>query len=555
LGVKFTSDVSGYISGIRFYKGSTNTGTHTGSLWTTAGTLLATATFSGETISGWQQVNFTSPVAIAANTTYVASYHTSVGFYAGDSQFFASSSVNRPPLHALANGTSGGNGVYVYGSGGRFPTSTYQSSNYWVDVVFDTPQGAPTYSISGTIAGGAASTVTLSGAASLSTTADGSGNFSFSGLANGSYAVTPSNAGYTFNPTSRAVTINGVNVSGVNFTATAAAPTYSISGTISQAATGAGSLVTLSGAASFSTTADSSGKYSFTALSNGAYTVAPSSQMATFSPTSQAVTINNSNVSGVNFTATATANVIFFDDFTGTTLGPAWTVISRHGEYGQDETECNTPQQVSVANSNLIITTALGPATCGDFNIDGSVRHSPSSWNYISGDIQWTSKNFTYGTVEYRAKFPPQSTGTWPAVWMLTAGCQTTNIFTADTNYDSCPGYGQPGYVEIDATECDLNNWCQLLYYNGPHTPFCGYRVDANWHVFTLTWSPDVISMTVDGQPTCRFDGGANSNNIPIPSTPMFLLIQTQTGGVGGTPNNALLPAQLLVDYVKVTQP
>src|SRR3984893_1830192 len=67
LGVKFTSDVSGYITGILFYKSSQNSGTHTGTLWTSSGTRLATATFIGETSSGWQQVNFSSPVAIATN--------------------------------------------------------------------------------------------------------------------------------------------------------------------------------------------------------------------------------------------------------------------------------------------------------------------------------------------------------------------------------------------------------------------------------------------------------------------------------------------------------
>jgi hypothetical protein len=38
-------------------------------------------------------------------------------------------------------------------------------------------------------------------------------------------------------------------------------------------------------------------------------------------------------------------------------------------------------------------------------------------------------------------------------------------------------------------------------------------------------------------------------------NNPMFLLIQTQTGGVGGTPNNSMLPATFVIDYVKVTQP
>src|SRR5262249_43150270 len=58
VGVKFRSDLGGAIAGVRFYKSVANTGTHTGTLWTSDGTMLATATFTGETSSGWQQVNF-----------------------------------------------------------------------------------------------------------------------------------------------------------------------------------------------------------------------------------------------------------------------------------------------------------------------------------------------------------------------------------------------------------------------------------------------------------------------------------------------------------------
>ncbi len=76
LGVKFQASSNGSIIGIRFYKGPQNTGTHTGDLWTTSGTLLASATFSNETASGWQQVNFSSPVSITAGATYIASYET-----------------------------------------------------------------------------------------------------------------------------------------------------------------------------------------------------------------------------------------------------------------------------------------------------------------------------------------------------------------------------------------------------------------------------------------------------------------------------------------------
>lgn len=131
LGLKFRSDVSGYITGIRFYKASTNTGTHIGTLWSSSGQKLATATFANETASGWQQVNFSTPVAISANTTYVASYHVNTGHYSFNSGYFAGRTVTNPPLTALADG-----GVYSYGSSVVFPNQTYQSGNYWVDVVF-----------------------------------------------------------------------------------------------------------------------------------------------------------------------------------------------------------------------------------------------------------------------------------------------------------------------------------------------------------------------------------------------------------------------------------
>jgi len=79
LGVKFRTTVNGYITALRFYKGPANTGTHVGNLWTSTGSLLASVTFTNETASGWQQATLPSPVAITANTTYVASYHTNVG--------------------------------------------------------------------------------------------------------------------------------------------------------------------------------------------------------------------------------------------------------------------------------------------------------------------------------------------------------------------------------------------------------------------------------------------------------------------------------------------
>jgi len=141
LGVRFTTDVSGYITGIRFYKGSGNTGTHIGNLWSDTGTLLATATFISESGSGWQQGLFNNPVAVVPGTTYVASYFDPMGHYAVDQNYFVNS-YDSPPLHALADGTNGeSNGLYIYSATSKFPNSSFKSSNYYVDVVFmTTPQ-------------------------------------------------------------------------------------------------------------------------------------------------------------------------------------------------------------------------------------------------------------------------------------------------------------------------------------------------------------------------------------------------------------------------------
>ena len=134
LGVKFRADTAGSVTGIRFYKSSQNTGTHVGRLWSRSGTLLRSATFAGETASGWQKVTFASPVPVSANTTYIASYGAPNGHYADDVGAFSGVGVDSPPLHALRSGVDGPNGVW--GDLGTFPTNTFADSNYWVDVIF-----------------------------------------------------------------------------------------------------------------------------------------------------------------------------------------------------------------------------------------------------------------------------------------------------------------------------------------------------------------------------------------------------------------------------------
>jgi len=137
VGMRFQTAEDGFITAIRFYKGPMNTGPHTGSLWTNSGSLLGTVTFTDETSTGWQQATLPAPVTVTANTPYVVSYHTAMGSYSADVGYFESTGVTSGPLAALQNGAAGPNGTYRYGTSG-FPTDTWYSTNYWVDVVFVT---------------------------------------------------------------------------------------------------------------------------------------------------------------------------------------------------------------------------------------------------------------------------------------------------------------------------------------------------------------------------------------------------------------------------------
>lgn len=134
LGVQFRPAVDGTVSGVRFYKGTGNTGTHSGSVWSGTGTRLVTKTFTGETSTGWQTVTFTTPLAVTAGSTYTASYFAPRGHYA----------VNNPYTWPRVSGNlTGVKGVYRYGSTSGYPTSVYETSNYWVDVVFTATVVAP----------------------------------------------------------------------------------------------------------------------------------------------------------------------------------------------------------------------------------------------------------------------------------------------------------------------------------------------------------------------------------------------------------------------------
>lgn len=127
VGTTFTARTAGRVTGLRFYKGAGNTGTHVGSVYTADGSVSVQATFAGETSEGWQAVKLSSPVRVVTGTSLVAAVQMPNGHYASTNDY------TWPKSTSLLTGKSG---VYSYGSGLRFPTSQYRSSNYFVDVEF-----------------------------------------------------------------------------------------------------------------------------------------------------------------------------------------------------------------------------------------------------------------------------------------------------------------------------------------------------------------------------------------------------------------------------------
>ena len=134
LGVKFNPTQAGTISGMKFYKGLLDTGDHVGSLWSSDGTLLASVTFTNESLGGWQTAIFSNPVTVTGGTSYVVSYHSN-GHYADTTGFFDDPYGNGP-LSVASNASGTGNSYYAYGNTSAFPITSAGGTNFWVDVLY-----------------------------------------------------------------------------------------------------------------------------------------------------------------------------------------------------------------------------------------------------------------------------------------------------------------------------------------------------------------------------------------------------------------------------------
>jgi Carboxypeptidase regulatory-like domain len=278
---------------------------------TSATTYSISGTLSGAVLQG-VAINLTG--AATASTTTDSS---------GNYSFSGLADGNYTVTPSLTGYTFNPTNIPITLSGANSTTNNFVSS-----VV-------PTYIISGTVSGAVVQgvAINLSGPATSSITTDSGGNYSFSGIADGNYTLTPSLAGYAFNPVNSLVTVNGADSAANNFVSTVAPVTYSISGTVSGDVV-QGVAIDLSGAATATTTTDSGGNYIFSGLSDGSYTITPSLSGYSFNPASNPITVSGVNSTANDFVASAVITTYIY--YSSTSSIPQIATLDANGTLSMD---------------------------------------------------------------------------------------------------------------------------------------------------------------------------------------------------------------------------
>jgi hypothetical protein len=555
LGVKFISKNSGYVTGIRFYKSPQNTGMHTGSLWSSSGTLLARVNFTNETSGGWQTATLAQPVNIAANVMYVVSYHAPNGHYSLTSNYFFNPQAHTSgPLTAFAdNSKYGANGVYINSATPEFPTKDMSGANFWVDLIFSTKRVAPPVAPAPpTILTATQNDTTIIIAWNLGISANPIASYNilrngerYANVGSTTFTYADSNivAGHNYNYQVQTIDNTGA-VSAKSFNASVTynitpGPTVTLSASPDSITAGKSSTLTW-----FSTNATScqaaspTGWTSSTATSGNksispnittTYTINCSGNGGSISSSPVTVKVipaaTNSPQPGGNITGPW--KLVFDSEFNGSSLDTSQWSTGVDGAPGVTEgydytieQECYDPAQVSVSDGVLDLTAIAKTEYCPPYG---------GTEPYTSGSITtYGLFSYTYGYTEARI-WLPGTTGVadWPAFWEL------------GKLYNVSKG-------EIDITEGLQGQACGTFHNSTSNPSFCSTGVfTEGWHTFAADWEPGYINFYYDGAEVLHVTSG-------VTSSPMYLVLDMALSTKITSPD--LTPATMRVDYVRVWQ-
>lgn len=245
---------------------------------------------------------------------------------------------------------------------------------------------------------------------------------------------------------------------------------------------------------------------------------------------------------------------VWYDHFDGTTLNTNnWNIEQNSDGGGNQELQYYGPEGVSVRDGNLVLT---------------ATREARGGKPFTSGRINSKSKvYFTHGKVEARIKMPKTFKGLWPAFWMM----GERGVWPANGEIDIVEmGHSDGWNVAGNDPENYLNgayHWGTDWNHHAQHAMTQNQiKVqDGNYHIFTCEWSREAITMYLDGTQYCSLALNVNddANAMSVDNyfhKPNHILFNLAVGGMfpGITDPNgitAALPAEMLVDWVRVSQP
>lgn len=247
-------------------------------------------------------------------------------------------------------------------------------------------------------------------------------------------------------------------------------------------------------------------------------------------------------------------NLVFSDEFDGSEINesywnkyPAAIDEEDYFYYGSTPETVVCPENVYVGDGSLHILAEKKPIDLGD-----GLEHT-----YRTGILQSRDKvELAYGRYEARIKMPDLP-GSNPAFWLMPHKYEDGFSFIGLENSSGEEGYG----AEVDILEhiyTDGNSYQTTVHWGGyeashkswtavPKPQIKGDPFD--WHVFAVEWTPYSLDFIVDGDVVATYSGEA------VPQGPEFIIFSLGMGGSWiGTPDETKMPAEMLVDYVRVYQ-
>jgi len=201
---------------------------------------------------------------------------------------------------------------------------------------------------------------------------------------------------------------------------------------------------------------------------------------------------------------------------------------------------------------------------------NGSLKIVAKKESYTNQGVtkQYTSARlnsrfaYLYGRVDIRAKIPKDA-GTWPALWLLGKNVnEDGGYFDALYGTTNWPACGEIDILEHGITRSKPDNYIQ----SAMHTPssfgntsdiggvVVGDNIAANYHIYSMNWSPNQISFLLDGVVYYTYNPAVkNASTWPFDKEQYFLL-NIAMGGIAGPIDPSFTQTAMEIDYIRVYQ-